>query len=159
MQLAREELNLRPLPCQQTTGNRCARSRFPRLLPTADAEGKRSVDVELNALLMDPDAPDLTFGPQPGDYLSRNRSRGVATPPRGSPAGRGQHEFPWLRRLCRPAVHRFDQHPDPDQDLCPRPNRMSPLQGTRCLLAIFLLDASRPTVTQNFLCCTISACK
>jgi hypothetical protein len=23
---------------------------------------------------MDPDAPDLTFGPQPGDYLSRNRS-------------------------------------------------------------------------------------
>src|SRR5215218_9626526 len=56
---------------------------------------------------MDPDAPDLTFGPQPGDYLSRNRARGVATPPRGPPAGRGQHEFPWLRWLWRPGVHRL----------------------------------------------------
>ena len=39
---------------------------------------------------MDPDALDLTFGPQPGDYLSHNRARGVATPPRGPLAGRGR---------------------------------------------------------------------
>jgi hypothetical protein len=35
---AREELNVRPLPCQQTTGNRCARSRSPRSCPTVGAE-------------------------------------------------------------------------------------------------------------------------
>jgi hypothetical protein len=48
---AREELNLRPLPCQQNTGNRCARRRSPRSPPTVDPEGKRSVGVQLNALL------------------------------------------------------------------------------------------------------------
>jgi hypothetical protein len=47
---AREELNLRPLPCQQTTGNRCARRRSPRSAPTVDAKGKRSLAVQLNAL-------------------------------------------------------------------------------------------------------------
>ena len=35
---AREELNLRPLPCQQTTGNRCARSRSPRSRATVEGE-------------------------------------------------------------------------------------------------------------------------
>jgi hypothetical protein len=30
-------------------GNRCARSRSPRLAPTVDAEGKRSLDVQLDA--------------------------------------------------------------------------------------------------------------
>src|SRR5215207_6709830 len=29
MRWAREELNLRPLPCQQTAGKRCADGRFP----------------------------------------------------------------------------------------------------------------------------------
>jgi hypothetical protein len=43
---AREELNLRPLPCQQTTGNRCANRRSPRSPPTVDAKGKRSLDVQ-----------------------------------------------------------------------------------------------------------------
>jgi hypothetical protein len=47
---AREELNLRPLPSQQTAGNRCARSRSPRSPPTVDAEGKRSLGAQLNAL-------------------------------------------------------------------------------------------------------------
>ena len=47
---AREELNLRPLPCQQNPGNRCANRRSPRSDPTVDAEGKRSLDVQLNAL-------------------------------------------------------------------------------------------------------------
>ena len=43
-------MNLRPLPCQQNTGNRCARSHSPRSARTVDAEGKRSVDVKGNAL-------------------------------------------------------------------------------------------------------------
>ena len=80
MRWAREELNLRPLPCQQNPenrcanhrscwsrptvdaegkrslcvqqnpGNRCARRRSPRSAPTVEAEGKRSVDVQGNAL-------------------------------------------------------------------------------------------------------------
>jgi hypothetical protein len=33
---AREELNLRPLPCQQTAGMRCAEFRFPRSPPTVE---------------------------------------------------------------------------------------------------------------------------
>jgi hypothetical protein len=48
---AREELNLRPLPCQQNPRNRCARSRSPRSPPAVEAEGKRSLDIQLNALL------------------------------------------------------------------------------------------------------------
>lgn len=31
----------------------------------------------------------------------------AATPPGGPPNGRGHHEFPWLGRLWRPAVHRL----------------------------------------------------
>ncbi len=38
------------LPCQQNPGNRCARSRSPRSPPTVGADGKRSLDVQLNAL-------------------------------------------------------------------------------------------------------------
>jgi hypothetical protein len=53
---AREELNLRPLPCQQNPGNRCARRRSRRSAPTVDAEGKRSPDVQLNALFRHFDA-------------------------------------------------------------------------------------------------------
>ena len=48
---AREELNLRPLPCQQNTGNRCAGGRFPRSRSTVGAEVKCSHSVQLNALL------------------------------------------------------------------------------------------------------------
>jgi hypothetical protein len=48
---AREELNLRPLPCQQNPGNRCATRRSPRSGRTVEAEGKRSPGVQLNALL------------------------------------------------------------------------------------------------------------
>src|SRR4029453_18392683 len=47
---ARQGLNLRPLPCQQNGGNRCARSRSRRSPPTVDPEGKRSIDVKGNAL-------------------------------------------------------------------------------------------------------------
>src|SRR5215212_4696428 len=47
---AREELNLRPLPCQQNLGNRCATRRFPRSAPTVAAKGKRSLAVKGNAL-------------------------------------------------------------------------------------------------------------
>jgi hypothetical protein len=54
---AREELNLRPLPCQQNGGNRCARGRSPRSAPTVEAEGKRSVDVQGNALFGTPTPP------------------------------------------------------------------------------------------------------
>jgi hypothetical protein len=36
--------------CQQNGGNRCARSRSPRSARTVEAEGKRSLDVQLNAL-------------------------------------------------------------------------------------------------------------
>src|SRR5215217_8851169 len=42
---AREELNLRPLPCQQNPGNRCATCRFPRSPPTVDLQGKRSLSA------------------------------------------------------------------------------------------------------------------
>jgi hypothetical protein len=38
MRWVREELNLRPLPCQQTTGNRCARRRSRRSRSTVAAE-------------------------------------------------------------------------------------------------------------------------
>jgi hypothetical protein len=44
MRWAREELNLRPLPCQQTAGKRCATRRFLRSPPTVDGEVKRSPD-------------------------------------------------------------------------------------------------------------------
>jgi hypothetical protein len=54
---AREELNLRPLPCQQNGGNRCARRHSPRSGPTVDAEGKRSVGVQGNALFRRVDSP------------------------------------------------------------------------------------------------------
>jgi hypothetical protein len=54
---ARQGLNLRLLPCQQNTGNRCARSRSPRSGPTVEAEGKRSPDVQLNALFRHLDSP------------------------------------------------------------------------------------------------------
>jgi hypothetical protein len=47
---AREELNLRPLPCQQTTGNRCARRRSCRSAVTVGIEVKRSPGVQLTAL-------------------------------------------------------------------------------------------------------------
>ena len=39
---AQEELNLRPLPCQQNGGNRCANRRSPRSARTVEALGKRS---------------------------------------------------------------------------------------------------------------------
>jgi hypothetical protein len=61
---AREELNLRPLPCQQNTGNRCARRRSPRSPPTVDPEGKRSLGVQLNALFA-----HLYVLPSPGGDL------------------------------------------------------------------------------------------
>ena len=47
---AREELNLRPLPCQQTTGNRCANRRCRRSPRTVGAEVKWSPGVQLSAL-------------------------------------------------------------------------------------------------------------
>ena len=40
----------RTLPCQQDAGNRCATRRSPRWCPTVDAEGKRSLGVQLNVL-------------------------------------------------------------------------------------------------------------
>jgi hypothetical protein len=40
---AREELNLRPLPCQQTAGKRCATRRSCRSPPTVHAEVMRSL--------------------------------------------------------------------------------------------------------------------
>jgi hypothetical protein len=40
---ARQGLNLRLLPCQQTGGKRCADRRFPRSPPTVDAEVMRSL--------------------------------------------------------------------------------------------------------------------
>src|SRR5215216_2070341 len=48
---AREELNLRPLPCQQNTGNRCARRHCCRSRLTVGVEVKRSLRVQLSALL------------------------------------------------------------------------------------------------------------
>ena len=54
---AREELNLRPLPCQQNTGNRCAKRRLCRSPPTVEVEGKRSLDVKGNALFDHPPGP------------------------------------------------------------------------------------------------------
>ena len=55
---AREELNLRPLPCQQYPGNRCARRRSPRSPPTFDPEGKRSLDVQGNSSCRSPATVD-----------------------------------------------------------------------------------------------------
>ena len=47
---ARQGLNLWPLPCQQTAGNRCAQARFRRSRPTVDPEVKCSPGVQLGAL-------------------------------------------------------------------------------------------------------------
>src|SRR5206468_4071765 len=47
---ARQELNLRPLPCQQNTGNRCAGGRFRRSCATVGVEVKGSNSLKLNAL-------------------------------------------------------------------------------------------------------------
>ena len=43
-------MNLRPLPCQQTTGNRCAPGRSPRSPSTVDGEVKCSLGVQLSGL-------------------------------------------------------------------------------------------------------------
>ena len=42
------------------TGNRCARRRSPRSSPTVEAEGKRSLDVQLNALFRHFDPTAMT---------------------------------------------------------------------------------------------------
>jgi hypothetical protein len=47
---ARQGLNLRLLPCQQTTGNRCAKRRCRRSALTVEVEVKRSLCVQLSAL-------------------------------------------------------------------------------------------------------------
>ena len=54
---AREELNLRPLPCQQNPGNRCAKRRSCRSRPTVDAQVKCSHSLKLNALPTRPGVP------------------------------------------------------------------------------------------------------
>jgi hypothetical protein len=51
---AREELNLRPLPCQQTTGNRCADGCFCRSRSTVGAKVKCSLFVQLSVLFRTP---------------------------------------------------------------------------------------------------------
>jgi hypothetical protein len=73
---AREELNLRPLPCQQNTGNRCARSRSPRSPATVDPEGKRSLDVQGNALFhqLDPAVAARMAPPFSTDQSKHNAS-------------------------------------------------------------------------------------
>jgi hypothetical protein len=43
----RQGLHLRPLPCQQTTGNRCANRRSCRSRPTAGVEVRRPLSVQL----------------------------------------------------------------------------------------------------------------
>src|SRR4029450_10925644 len=69
---AREELNLRPLPCQQNPRNRCATRRSPRSGPTVEAEGKRSRGVQVNALIRHYDA---AAGARAADL---RRSQGIA---------------------------------------------------------------------------------
>ena len=49
---AREELNLRPLPYQQTAGMRCANRRRRRSPSTVDGEVKCSPGVQLSALFL-----------------------------------------------------------------------------------------------------------
>jgi hypothetical protein len=72
-----------------------------------------------------PDAPSLTFGPLPGDHLSRDRGRGVATAASaGHPPAAATWEFPWLGRLWRPAVQRLRNTLVPVKNLRPNLNRM-----------------------------------
>src|SRR5215203_232414 len=99
---AREELNLRPLPCQQNTGNRCATRRSPRSAPTVDAEGKRSLGVQLNALFRYLDStaaariaplPAFNFGPASAtspitEYLRAIEEPDDGTKPAERPASR-----------------------------------------------------------------------
>src|SRR5215211_2851686 len=56
---------------------------------------------------MAPVSPDLTFWPQPGDYLSRNRVRGVATPPTRRP---GPARVPMAQKAVPTGCPPFDQH-------------------------------------------------
>jgi hypothetical protein len=73
---ARQGLNLRPLPCQQNPGNRCATRRCPRSPLTVDAEGKRSLDVQLNALFhqLDPAVAARMAPPFSTDQSKHNAS-------------------------------------------------------------------------------------
>jgi hypothetical protein len=67
----------------------------------------------------------LTFGPLPGDHLSRDRLKGVATAASAGPCRRGHREFPWLGSCgdCRPA---FDQHAGPSQEFYAEPKQDVP---------------------------------
>jgi hypothetical protein len=66
-----------PLPCQQNPGNRCAKSRSPRSPPTVDPEGKRSLDVQLNALFhyLLPTLTNPYITPSSCRYVSTGRWR------------------------------------------------------------------------------------
>jgi hypothetical protein len=100
-------LNLRPLPCQQDPGNRCARRRSPRSPPTVDAEGKRSLDVKGNAL--------FHLLPTVGHhYLTRlaaamqrhvggDASTPVVPPGSRSTSPTGPHPLSWLSQQTRAA--------------------------------------------------------
>jgi hypothetical protein len=63
---AREELNLRPLPCQQNARNRCADGRSRRSRSTVRVEVKCSHRVQLNALPTRPGFIDTTLIIAPG---------------------------------------------------------------------------------------------
>jgi hypothetical protein len=69
------------------TGNRCARRRSPRSAPTVDAEGKRSVDVQGNALFGHSTLPLLHVCCSP-PALTRHcrRPSTASTVPTASPA-------------------------------------------------------------------------
>jgi hypothetical protein len=80
-----QDLNLGPHPYQQSTGNRCAAVRFPRLCSTVGAEVKCSNDLQLSALPTRRNRADIvliTAAPQ--QYaMPLHRYRPAHTPPPG----------------------------------------------------------------------------
>jgi hypothetical protein len=97
------------------TGNRCAKSRSPRSAPTVDAEGKRSLDVQGNALF-DPSSSAVAarITSTLHDLLSRSTS--IQQPARDGGERGGQRAQQVTRYAHDPGYRVRRVHPGaPDQ--------------------------------------------
>jgi hypothetical protein len=82
MSWAREELNLRPLPCQQNARNRCAEGRSCRSPPSVGAEVKCSLGVQLTLAV----APSCRACSTLASWASDSRGAGPLSPLLRSPS-------------------------------------------------------------------------
>jgi hypothetical protein len=107
------------LPCQQNTGNRCARRRSPRSAPTVGPQGKRSLYVKGNALFRHFDAAAAT------------RSSLVRTCNSWSTL-----EFPHVTPACSAVLRRHSCCPGPASLIVRAATTAARCEPTSCSVAI-----------------------